>query len=523
VNNLLIQPKLRNRPPRQLLLHPPQGPGQLNQQKSQQTKQSSHLPFHPKLLPIQPNSPLHRLKLHKNLQNYQQKSQAPVQNQLPDPLKFQRQNNRKQPERRQLSQQPKNQQLKSQPLQSQVPKSQAPKSQPLKSLYLLLAIPIILFIRLPYWVFVSAVPALRPRKTWSMKRTLLLYVIDATNSMTYQTGFGAPPSNPEKDSANSETTGFAWVDAIPENLVTGELGELARRNQVTPARVFGYWYGARDEQGKPGQHAAKGERVLYYIHGGGHVTGSSHPSSMWGAILNGFLEKCAPVGKRAFALEFRLASSAPYKPENPFPTSIIDALSGYRYLVETLGFEPLNIIVSGDSSGGHVANNFVRYLVNAALPNLAAPGALILLSPTMDWANTHLGTPASTMDVNGGTDFVRPVLLNGYSATSMRGSLDVSELETNSWLSPSSLKLESTEGLFTNYPPTAILAGGAEQTVDAMRTFRDRLVHDSGRDKVLYLEYPDAFHDWLMVPAIEPERSQAFSELEKWLEEIYSA
>ncbi|EKM52329.1 uncharacterized protein PHACADRAFT_260653 [Phanerochaete carnosa HHB-10118-sp] len=395
------------------------------------------------------------------------------------------------------------------------------RNQPFKTLYLLIFIPVTLFVRLPYWVLISAIPAFRPHKTWSLKRTISLYVIIVANNLPFQIGFRAPPGDPAKDSVSPETTGFAWVDAVPEQLVTGELAELARQNQVKPARIFGYWYGVRDEHGKPGQHAAKGERVLYYIHGGGYVKGSSHPSSMWTNIPKGFVEKCANIAKRSFAVESRLSSSAPFKPENPFPASVIDALSGYRYLVEVLGFETQNIIVSGDSSGGHVASNLVRYLINASLSGLAAPGALFLLSPTMDWANTHLGTAASTMEQNHATDFVREVLLNGYSATSMRGSLDASELETNPWLSPASLKLEQTEGLFANYPPTAIVAGSLEQTVDAMRTFRDRLESDSGRDKVVYFEYPNVFHDWLMVTSLEPERSQAYSDLGKWLNGVY--
>ena len=105
-----------------------------------------------------------------------------------------------------------------------------------------------------------------------------------------------------------------------------------------------------------------------------------------------------------------------------------------------------------------------------------------------------------------------------YSTTSLQGTLEErGELETNSWLSPASLKLAHKDGLFTNYPPAFTLAGGAEQTVDMMRTFRDQLVHDSDKDKVRYVEYPDALHDFLMLNWHEPERTQALSELNEWL------
>lgn len=241
---------------------------------------------------------------------------------------------------------------------------------------------------------------------------------------------------------------------------------------------------------------------------------------MYSNIPIGILQKSEAVFERAFALEYRPASSSPYNTANPYPAQLIDALSGYRYLVETLGFEPCNIIVSGDSSGGHLAFNLVRYLLLANSPTLRPPPGLLLLSPTMDWANTHAGTPEWTMDANEATDYVRVILTNGYSPTSLRGNLDAGELETNAWLSPGSLKLRS-EGLYANFPHTLIISGGAEQTVDGMRTIRERLTVDNGVAKIQYIEYPDAFHDFFVFPWHEPERSQGLREVSGWLEKVF--
>ncbi|KAI0820533.1 alpha/beta-hydrolase [Trametes gibbosa] len=395
-------------------------------------------------------------------------------------------------------------------------------SPPLKALYLLVTVPVLLFVRLPFWVFTSAVPALRPRRPWSFKRALLSRVLSGATGIMYSIGLPKPEGNPDKDSLNPDATGFVWVDPVPSELIVGEIAEYARRNEVAPVRVYGYWYGTKDESGKHGQRAAKDERVYYHLHGGGHVSGSGHPASNVANTVKGFLEKCPHVFERAFALDYRISSSAPFPAANPFPASIIDAVSGYYYLVETLGFAPSNIIVCGDSAGGHLANNLGRYLVTANLPNLAPPGALILLSPTMDWANTHLGTPGSTLDANKSSDFVRVVLLSGYTPRSLLGNLDAGETATNAWLSPGSLKLPRPDGLFANYPPTFILTGSAEQTLDGMRTFRDRLVHDSGEVKVKYVEYPDMFHNFLMLGKMtEPERSEAYADMDKWLRAIY--
>ena len=133
--------------------------------------------------------------------------------------------------------------------------------------------------------------------------------------------------------------------------------------------------------------------------------GSGAPAAPAANIARGVVENCGDVVQRTFALEYRVASSAPYKAAGPFPAALLDAVAGYRYLVESCGFEPENIIVSGDSSGGQLAIVLARYLCVANLPGLPAPGAAVLLSPTTDWGLTHDG-PEGTLTTNAGTDVV---------------------------------------------------------------------------------------------------------------------
>ncbi|KAI0312155.1 hypothetical protein OF83DRAFT_1067674 [Amylostereum chailletii] len=72
------------------------------------------------------------------------------------------------------------------------------------------------------------------------------------------------------------------------------------------------------------------------------------------------------------------------------------------------------------------------------------------------------------------------------------------------------------------FPPTCIVAGGAEQTLDAMITFRGRLLSGSGQTCVTYLEYADAIHDFLAFEWHGPERSQALKDVGAWLGSISS-
>lgn len=248
--------------------------------------------------------------------------------------------------------------------------------------------------------------------------------------------------------------------------------------------------------------------------------GSAHPSSITSNLPAGILATCDGIFSRAFSLEYRPCASAPYTPTVSFPAPLLDALSGYAYLL-SLDLAPANIVVAGDSSGGHLAACLTRYLIVHGFPEVGPPGALLLHCPTMDWGNTHHGTAGYTMDVNDATDFVRPMVTNGYSAASLLGALPARELSSNAWLSPASLKLEQTDGLFARFPPTIIVCGALEQTVDAMRTFRDRLLKDVGAEGVRYIEYPEAFHDFLVLKWHEPERTLGFDEVRKWLREVY--
>lgn len=78
---------------------------------------------------------------------------------------------------------------------------------------------------------------------------------------------GLPVGSFEKDALSADTLGFVWVDAIDDQLLLGEIAEMAKSNQVVPERRWGYWSGIRGSDGKWGQRATSGEKVLYHCHG----------------------------------------------------------------------------------------------------------------------------------------------------------------------------------------------------------------------------------------------------------------
>ncbi|KAJ7631967.1 alpha/beta-hydrolase [Mycena polygramma] len=391
------------------------------------------------------------------------------------------------------------------------------RNQPLTSLYVLYTAVSIIFLRLPFWVVISAFPSLRPRRTWSMGRTIAVYGLQAVVDAMYKIGF-APSKDPE---AFKSQPGFACVNGIDLDMVVGHVASAAKLNNMSPATICGYWSGKTGAESTDGHPASAQERVLYVLHGGGHVSGAANPKSDNAPVTAPILDNAGGLINRAFAVEYRLCSAAPFQAANPFPANLLDVLAGYRYLVNDIGFEPKNIVVAGVSSGGHLAFDLVLYLTQSNFPSLPAPGGLLLMSPTVDWARTHDKHPSCSMIRNRSADIVDPILSNGYTARALLGALPETELATNPYLSPASLALTNPRGLFAGFPPTCITAGDAEQTLDPMKTLRDRLTADNNKEHIRYLEYIDANHSFLTLPLFEPQRSQAYSDIGRWIADVF--
>jgi len=422
------------------------------------------------------------------------------------------------------------------------------RNQPLKAVYMAISL-LLLLVKLPVYAIVYVFPQARPRRSWSTGRSLIVLVYREVVNIMYNT---APflPYPPKSFSGNAEAFGFVWVDAAPE-LVTGEICELAKRNGVSAERSCGFWFGPKGSNGKAGQQASADEKVVYHFHGGlatrtcsqhtdrasGFIrrgvcgeyffclrphlntfgqSGSASPSFItMKACFEGLLQYL-PGNPRIFALEYRISSAYPFVPSNPFPAALLDAIAGYQYLVKDLDFQPQNIIISGDSAGGLLAFWLARYLAINNLAGLPNGGGLLLLSPAVDWANTHMG-PSSSMRLHESSDFIHQTFASKYTLHALLGNLPESEADDNPWIAPGSSSLRHTPGLFAGLPKVCIVAGGGEQTLDAMIALKDRLVTDLGQRWVKYLEIPDATHDFLGASWHEPERTNTLITIAEWV------
>ncbi|KIM86823.1 hypothetical protein PILCRDRAFT_317336, partial [Piloderma croceum F 1598] len=321
--------------------------------------------------------------------------------------------------------------------------------QPVKGLYLTYQVFSTILFRLPYWVIIYLPKCWRPRPSWSLKCCVMMNLFRHVMNITARSGeFVSRPNH----LAITEGPGVkgVWVEAAP-HLIIGEVASWASVANVKPTRIPGYWYDAPGAEIPIGQKPIPGEKVILCLHGGGYIESSAHPNHFIGIIIRNIIQHCQTV-QRAFALEYRLSSTDPLPNANPFPAALIDAIAGYNYLVNTVGFDPSNIIIEGDSAGGNLTLALTRYLVeHRDRPEIPAPpNGLILNSPWADLSNSHDG-PSSSLTVNANVDYLLDMnTARGlWSRQSFVGPHGLDAAASNRYISPASKSLTTS---FKGFP-----------------------------------------------------------------------
>lgn len=178
-------------------------------------------------------------------------------------------------------------------------------------------------------------------------------------------------------------------------------------------------------------------RTLLYFHGGGyaHYARSHKPLQAYVA---------SAVRARTLALDYRLT------PEHPYPAQLEDALAAYRWLLHG-GVAPTDILMAGDSAGGHLVLATLIALREAGLPQ---PALGIGICP---W--THIGHRGKSLFENDQYDWVQ-----GYMA-----------LKFGEWLRGdsglSAARLSPINGDLKGLAPLYLQAGGREILHDMIADF----------------------------------------------------
>lgn len=399
--------------------------------------------------------------------------------------------------------------------------------QPFKTIYLLGLSVTTLFIRLPWWFIYYSWRPNRPRKSWTLRRTIMVQLLRQITKLPMKFGIvdGRDLSlEVPQEELESLHARFVWIPELDKEDIVGIVAEHADRAEVKSIAIPGYWILKEGSKWSP-EHdkAQKHEKVMLYFHGGAFVTGTAYPSHPTATIPNASLKYCASLS-RVLSVDYRL-SSGPPKPQNPFPCAVIDAIAAYKYLVCEMGFPPQNITVGGDSAGGNIALAITRYIVESRLPHLPPPGGLIAASPVTDISFSRADTNSSHY-LNAASDIfdlppnTHPIFAGKPNISAYIGEMDPEEMKYNRYLSPTSkfAILPNVGGakLFFGFPRTYVMGGGAEHLFDDIVALAE-LMKEDGVDVTTDFP-PDAVHGYFVFGWHEPERTESLVKCAAWLD-----
>jgi acetyl esterase/lipase len=225
-----------------------------------------------------------------------------------------------------------------------------------------------------------------------------------------------------------------------------------------------------------GNIPAADEKVIFYTHGGGYVTGNCTDHRMHVAKF------VKATGISALLYDYRLA------PEHPFPAAIQDTLTAYRWLLGYVLAE--NIIIVGESAGGGLCLASLLAIRDKGLP---LPAAGVALSP---W--TDLKCTGDSYRTNASRD------ISTLGSWEVWGSYYVGANDPcHPWISP-------LYGDLLGLPPILIVVGDHEILLDDSRRFAQKATA-TGVEMTLSV-WEGMVHCFPLLAPMFPEATQAWNE-----------
>ncbi|MCX7974217.1 MAG: alpha/beta hydrolase [Candidatus Aminicenantes bacterium] len=224
-----------------------------------------------------------------------------------------------------------------------------------------------------------------------------------------------------------------------------------------------------------GQSLDKARRLIFYLHGGAFVSGSSLTHRH--LVLRLAKEAVAS----ALVINYRLA------PEFPFPAPLEDCFRAYRWLLEK-EYQSARLAIAGDSAGGNLAVALTQKLIKEGYP---LPACLILFSP---WVDLSCSSPSYEERSRRDPMISRPLALERakwYAGSKTLNNPEISPLF----------------GDFTNFPPLLIFIGSEEVLYDEALALAQKAI--AAGVEVQLLEWRGMFHVWPYFFPFLPEGREA--------------
>ena len=272
-----------------------------------------------------------------------------------------------------------------------------------------------------------------------------------------------------------------------------DLRGVAAATKIKPVTTFGIWYPSVPPKGS-------NYSVAIHFHGGAYVSLSARDDSCrWGADM---LAK--HVTDFAFLAEYRLAS----REDGAFPAQLQDAIAAYQHVL-SMGIPAWQIVVGGDSAGGHLALSLLRYMVdNEGI--LPYPRAALLWSPAVDWVS-----PSDVMTTYNNKHYefdIIPAEWIAWGSTEFTKGLDPGAPSLKPYLVPLSSP-------FRIKTPLWIQACGLEVLHDSIVEFGEGM--KALGNSVTMNSAPLAVHDLFYgnLTGFPVEAEKAFKEARVWLQQ----
>lgn len=292
------------------------------------------------------------------------------------------------------------------------------------------------------------------------------------------------------------------------------------------APVKGFWFdGKKKSPDAPRRPRHPGEAVMLHFHGGGYLCGTAAETDLTSSIPKALVVH-SPV-HHVLSIDYRLA------PSGPWPIPLLDAISSYHHLIQQ-GISEKDIILVGDSAGGHLALALARWLRDEGPAiGMKGPRGIVVMSPWVDVGFTNAWGEGVHYNADSDTVSVTALFLElitqiddsfGPFATSLLlRALPAEWMHTSSYLSPASHLVPADAESFKGFPPTYVLYGGAERIAKSIKLFWKRLQLGRKESMDRLVEGRDAPHDFMIFPWMHAEATKVYEDLDVWLRELLAA
>ncbi|KAG9570958.1 alpha/beta hydrolase fold protein, partial [Aureobasidium melanogenum] len=296
-------------------------------------------------------------------------------------------------------------------------------------------------------------------------------------------------------------------------VVTGPFrGAHGARTALTPGTLDAYEAFAKKKGFKPNLIDTAGvqggwignpqaKNTIMWFHGGGYASAGTDGHMK---IISDLVDEAQSHGSELGGLIIRYDLTA----QSAYPRQLEQAVAALRYLIETMGKSPHQIIIAGDSAGGHLSLSLLSHLTHPH-PNIApidlgseSLKGLALISPWVTFSQE-----ADAWKRNARKDCLSPVAITTWTNEFLQ------QAPHDNYNSP----LTAPESWWADIPVSEIMVTGGEDEVlvdDVMSMIKKLKTQDKA--KVQSLIATQEPHDGPLLEVLFSKKSESSLFLTEW-------